>query len=129
MPTRQFSPEDVLECARSIRPFLPELLGAEATRIDQQLADLLAQLQAGEAVDIQILELLKSNPDTFQWIREFLGTKSVSRGYERLPGGSGAVSAQKYICPQGDYIWYRRSAGISVPVCPTHGELIPAEGA
>ncbi|MBW4475140.1 MAG: hypothetical protein KME45_32885 [Stenomitos rutilans HA7619-LM2] len=129
MPTPKFTPEDVLECTRSIRPFLPSLLGAEAEQIDQQLAGLLVQAQAGESVDIQILELLKSNPDTFQWIKEFLSAKPLSRGYERLPGGSGAVSAQKYLCPQGDYVWYRRSAGIPIPTCPTHGELVPAEGA
>ncbi|MBD2060476.1 hypothetical protein H6F88_31530 [Oculatella sp. FACHB-28] len=129
MPTPKFSPEDILECARSIRPSLPSLLGSDATQVDQQLADLLAQAQAGESVDTQILELLKSNPNTFQWIKEFLSSAQVSRGFERLPGGSGAVPAQKYVCPQGDYVWYRRSVGISVPTCPTHGELIPDQGA
>ncbi|MEB3292251.1 MAG: hypothetical protein VKJ24_03750 [Synechococcales bacterium] len=120
-----FNPEDVLEGARSIRPFLPEKLGVAADEFDRQLADLLTQAQQGQSRDAQILTLLKSHPATYQWIKEFLATKPTDKGYERLPGGSGAVSAQKYVCPQGDYVWYQRSAGIPVPTCPTHGELTP----
>jgi hypothetical protein len=122
-----FKPEAILNCACSIRPFLPELMGDEAAAFDQQLADLLAQAQAGQPVETQILELLKNNPKTRQWAAECLASQRVSKGFDRLPGSSGAVAAQKYVCPQGDYIWYRRSSGIPVPVCPTHGELIPAD--
>lgn len=32
------------------------------------------------------------------------------------------ISTQKYVCPQGDYTWYRRTVGASVPKCPTHKE-------
>jgi hypothetical protein len=120
-----FKPEDVLEGARSIRAFLPEQLGVAADECDRQLADLLAQAQQGQSVDTQILTLLKGHPQTRQWLSEFLAAKASSKGYEQLPGSSGAVSAQKYVCPQGDYVWYQRSAGIPVPPCPTHGELTP----
>jgi hypothetical protein len=128
MSTPQFDSEDVLECARSIRPYLPELAGAEAETIDRQLADLLAQAKAGESVDAQILELLTSRPKTRNWAAEFLAPKQVSKGFEQLPGSSDAVSAPKFVCPQGDYVWYQRSIGIPIPVCPSHpelGELIP----
>jgi hypothetical protein len=118
-------PEAVLEGARCIRPYLPEFLGAAAAECDRQLADLLAQAQQGQAVDGQILTLLKSHPKTWQWLKEFLAAKATGKGYEQLPGSSGAVSAQKYVCPQGDYVWYQRSAGIPIPTCPTHGELTP----
>ncbi|OUC13654.1 MAG: hypothetical protein B0A82_16135 [Alkalinema sp. CACIAM 70d] len=120
-----FKPDDVLEGARCIRPYLPDLLGAAAVECDRQLADLLAQAQQGQAVDGQILTLLKSHPKTLQWLKEFLASKASSKGYEPLPGSSGAIAAQKYVCPQGDYVWYQRSAGIPVPTCPTHGELQP----
>lgn len=122
-----FTLEDVLEGACSIRPYLPELLGLEAEQVDQQLADLLKKSKAGQQVDQQILELLKSHPKTRNWIAVFLSPKQVSKGYERLPGNIGAVSSQKFVCPEGDYIWYRRTAGIPVPSCPNHGELIPVD--
>lgn len=128
MPTPQFDPEALLECARSIRPFLPELFGAEAETVDRQFADLLAQAKVGELVDTKILELLKSHPKTRNWAAEFLAPKQVPKGFERLPGSSSAVSAQKYVCPQGDYVWYQRSVGVPIPTCPSHpqlGELIP----
>jgi len=133
MSTPQFDPEDVLECARSIRPFLPDLLGSEAENFDRQLADLLALSKTRTPVNTKILELLTSHPKTRQWAAEFLASQPTSkgansRGYERLPGSSDAVSAPKYACPQGDYVWYRRSVGIPIPVCPTHpqlGELLP----
>lgn len=128
MPTSQFDPEEMLECARSIRPFLPELLASEAEQFDLQLAEFLAQAKTGQQVDAQILALLKSHPKTKQWSAEFLSPKQVPKGFDRLPGNMGSVSAQKYVCPQGDYVWYRRSVGIPIPVCPSHpdlGELIP----
>lgn len=128
MPTPQFDPEKILDCARSIRPYLPELVGTEAETVDRQLADLLAQARVGDSVDAEILALLKRIPNTRNWAAEFLAPEQFSKGFERLPGSSGAISAQKFVCPYGDYVWYRRSAGIPVPTCPTHGALVPAEG-
>lgn len=128
MSTPAYTPEDVLECARSIRPELPELLGAAAETVDRQLADLLAQAKTGAAVDAEILDLLKSHPNTYDWAAEFLAPQRVSKGYERLAGSGDVVSAQRYVCPEGDYVWYRRSVGIAIPTCPSHpqlGELIP----
>lgn len=124
-----FKPEDVLDCARSIRPFLQELLGDDAVQVDSQLGELLAQAKAGQQVHEQILELLKSYPDTYNWIAEFLSEEQVSKGFEKLAGQAQAISAQKYICPQGDdYIWYRRVIGATIPICPTHGvPLIAAD--
>jgi hypothetical protein len=120
-----FKPEDVLDGARSIRPFLQELLGDDAVQVDGQLAELLAQAKAGQQVHEQILELLKSYPDTYNWIAEFLSEKQVSKGFEKLAGQSQAISAQKYICPEGDdYTWYRRVIGTTIPICPTHGVLL-----
>lgn len=122
-----FTPEDVLEGARSIRPYLPELLRSEAEQVDQQLADLLKKAKAGQQVDQQILELLKSHRKTHDWMAVFLSPKQASKGYQRLPGNIGAVSAQKFVCPEGDYVWYRRTARTPVPSCPNHGELIPVD--
>ncbi len=124
-----FKPEDVLEGARSIRFFLPELLEDDAVQVDSQLAELLAQAKAGQQVHEQILELLKSYPDTYNWMAEFLSEKQVSKGFEKLAGQGQAISAQKYICPEkNDYTWYRRVIGETIPICPTHRVLlIPAD--
>lgn len=127
MSTSSFGPEAILESARSIRPYLPELTGVGADCVDRQLAELLAKANAGESVHIEILDLLKSDPATRAWTAEFLSPQPVSKGFVRLPGNSGAVAAQKYACPQGDYIWYRRSVSIPIPVCPTHHELVLLE--
>jgi hypothetical protein len=123
-----FKPEDVLEGSRQIRYFLPELVGSElAQTIDDKLAELLEQAQTEQQVHEQILELLKRHPATRHWIAEFLSPKQVSKGYEPLPGSGGAIAAQKFICPKGDYVWYQRAVGASTPTCPTHGELICAD--
>jgi hypothetical protein len=124
----KFPPEDVLEGARSIRFYLPDLLGSAAAECDRQLVALLTQAQQGESVDQAILKLLTRDPKTKQWLAEFLSPKATAKGYDRLPGSSGAIAAVKYVCPQGDYVWYQRSAGVSVPHCPTHGTLIPFTG-
>jgi hypothetical protein len=124
----QFTPEDVLEGARTIRPFLSNLLQTEAEPVDQQLAHLLGQAKAGLQVDQQILEILESHPKTCRWIDEFLSSEQVSKGYQPSPGKPGVVSTPKYVCPEGDYIWFQRSAGTPVPSCPTHNCQLTLEG-
>lgn len=64
---------EILEAARSIRLHLGELLDAElAIEIDQKLAELLAQADDGESVEILILELLASQDATREWLRDKL---------------------------------------------------------
>lgn len=125
MTVSPFTPEKVLACARTIRAFLPELLHAEmAQQMDGQLATLLAQAQAGASVTAEILDVLKSQPDVQRWAGEFLSPTSVPKGvgepYSPLPGWIGAIAAPCYICPKGDFVWYRRSVGTPIPKCPSH---------
>ncbi|WP_088893244.1 hypothetical protein [Leptolyngbya ohadii] len=120
---KDVDPEEILDCARSIRPALPELLEAGAESFDRQLAELLAEAKAGQPVEDEILRLLRSHPNTEPWTAEYLRPKTNSRGFTPLPGSIGSVSAQKYVCPHNDYIWYRRSIGIPIPACPSHPEL------
>ncbi|MBW4661059.1 MAG: hypothetical protein KME15_20480 [Drouetiella hepatica Uher 2000/2452] len=120
--------EDILEAARSIRPFLAEQLEAEAAaRVDLQLADLLARANAGETVDNLILELLAETDSTREWMFAFLqkqalpeSTRESTKGFNPLPGQGSAIAAPKYVCPEGDYIWYRPRVGVEPPLCPTH---------
>ncbi len=46
-----YTSEDVLEAARVIRLYLPDLLEAEAKTVDRALADLLTRAESGEAFD------------------------------------------------------------------------------
>ena len=124
----QFTPEDVLEGARTIRSVLPDLLGTEAEAVDQQLAELLGQAKTGQQVGQQILEILKSRPETRNWIAKFLSSEPESKGWQQLPGMPNAISAPKYVCPEGDYIWFQRSVGMSVQTCPTHNCELKLEG-
>jgi hypothetical protein len=120
MPNPTFDSEGVLECARSIRPFLPKLLGTEAGQIDRQLAELLEQAKTSQQVDTQILELLKSSTITQQWAAEFLSPELTSKGgYQSLPGYSSAQKLSKYICPVNNDFTQRRRAGEPIMSCPT----------
>lgn len=127
-PFSPFAPEDVLECARSIRPILPELLSTAAAPIDQELADLLAQARAGETVDRQILAVLQSHPKTQSWAGEFLSKSLVAKGdYQPLPGLSAGSQTVKYICPVGNDFTRRLRPGEAIPLCRTHNvPLVPA---
>ena len=122
---------DILEAARSIRPYLSELLPApEAEALDQQLAHLLAQANTRQPIDNQILELLAGQDSTREWLSGFLQDKQQPeslRTFRPLPGHTSIVNAAKFVCPHGDYTWYRPRVGMEPPLCPTHN--LPLEPA
>lgn len=126
------TPEDILETARTIGPYLPDLVGAEAETVQIALATYLAKAQAGEAVDNDILELLAQRDATREWARQFLQDKvppPVTRSYDPLAGSVSVIAAATFVCPvEGcDYVWYRPRAGIAPPNCPIHNvTLVPA---
>jgi hypothetical protein len=47
-----------------------------------------------------------------------------TRAFSPVPGGPGPIPAPIYICPQGDFVWARYSAGIPVPNCPYDGNAL-----
>jgi hypothetical protein len=132
------SDDTVLELARAIRPYLGELLELEydpdaqsrATSIDRDLAQLLDRAQNGEQVDDLILDRLKDPPAVQSWAAAFLELGCPpdiappidrgERGYSAPPGAGDAVRAWRFICPEGDMVFYRRWVGQVVPSCPTH---------
>jgi hypothetical protein len=125
-----YKPEDVLEAARSIRPELKRLLAAQAESVDARLAGLLEQARRGKRVQTAILELLSAHERTRKWTTRFLKRRHQEggvRAYAPLPGSMRPVAAQKYVCPKGDYIWYRRSVAVPVPLCPTHSVPLKAQ--
>ena len=112
----------LLEAAKTIRPFLPQLLDDQAQEMDQQLADLIIRCQAGEPLENQITSLLAGHNSTRKWMREYLDTdasQTRSRGYNPLPGIP-KIDAPRYVCPEGDYIWHHIDSSDPIPECPTH---------
>lgn len=124
---------DVLDAAHAIRPYLPELLGAEAETVDHALAELLAKAESGEAVDNQILELLAEREPTRDWIRQYLpyeGLYNMKGSYDPLGGSVSPIKANTFVCqvPGCSEIWYRPRAGIEPPRCKEHQiPLVPAK--
>ncbi|MCZ4125846.1 hypothetical protein [Streptomyces sp. H39-S7] len=122
----------VVELARTIRPYLPDLLPADsAAELDRRLAGLLAAADE-RRIDTEILELLREPDLVRRWAALFLedglppDVAMDRRVGVVLPGRGEAVAPGKFVCPQGDLVFYRRAVGQSVPLCPTHGVLVPA---
>ena len=122
-----YSPEQILEAARSIRPYLGQLLSFEEAQImDEQLAELLAQIpQETTSASKQILKLLSSQETTREWIKYFLQNGVIletEKSYQPTlsPYPSPISGLIKYACPYGDCVWYQRQIGEPIPTCPTH---------
>ena len=112
---------DILEGARTIRPYLPDLLSpADAASVDSALAELLAMARAGQKVDTQITDVLSSRQPTREWMRRYLAGQFAPLP---SPSPSPLPPLKKCACPQGDFVWYQRSVGQTPPPCPTHGSL------
>jgi hypothetical protein len=128
--------EDLHEIARTIRPYLSELVGEQATPYDQQIARLLALAKTGADIDQELSEVLSRSPAIRAWVARTLeddlhrppdlqppGESTATRGtlgYQALLGSGSPVAADKFCCPQGDMVWWRRSVGQDIPVCPDH---------
>ena len=121
--------EDIIDVARTIRPYLPRLVGAEADACDREIVDLIAEAQAGHDVGDQLLAVLTRSPTVHEWAAGLLENErhlppdvllKAERGYQPLPGAGEPVEAQRYECPYGDYVWYRISISDRPPGCPTH---------
>ena len=120
-----YDTNDFMDGARAIRPYLKDLLGAEAGAVDQQLAELLESGQRGNKVDNLILEVIRHHESTRRWMAEFLEKKLPPQLAQELreyqpPLGVKPLAVPKYVCPEGDYTWYRQSVRDPVGVCPTH---------
>ena len=131
-------PDVLLEGARIIRPFLPELLSQYVVTVspnlaampapvvvDQTLALALAVAQTGQKVDFLIVGTLSAYEPTREWMRRYLEDDlEANLDYIPTPGKPPKVPpAGVCTCPGGDLTWYRRTKGQPVPSCPNHGTL------
>jgi hypothetical protein len=124
--------EDIVDVARTIRPYLPKLVGTEADAYDREIADLIAKAQAGHDVGDQLHAVLTRSSAVHDWAARVLENdqhlppdiqpiaERRERGYQPLPGLGEPVMADRYECPYGDYVWYQISVSDPVPDCPTH---------
>jgi hypothetical protein len=123
--------DGALEAARSIRPYLNDLVGpARAVTLDRRIADELAGPGERTATARRLRTLLAEDNDTAWFLNRVLGDKPLYRPPYHQPtyrrdivspaGDAGLVKADRYACPGGDYVWYRPELGIPVPTCPTH---------
>lgn len=127
-----FQAADIVEGAKSIRPHLPVLLNEGAAELDEQLSDLLNSERDEEETALQVLGLLSEVPKAAEWLSDFLAVKSSSgevgshlatRSFNPVPGQHAPPKTDKYICPRGDFIWYRIAVGTTVPTCRTHPDM------
>jgi hypothetical protein len=128
--------EGVFAAARSVRWYLPDLVGPDADRVDGALAELLAERWNDEG-ETRLRGVLQSSEGTSAFLEAVLDDAPHFRppqvrpgafkggGYSSLPGNIGAVDAPMYRCPVGnDYDWWRQAVGTPIPVCPTHGRVL-----
>jgi hypothetical protein len=128
-----------LEIARAIRPYLGALIGPAAAGVDQRLAAMLRSARRGEPVDADIRSLLSEHDETADFAEEMLADAPFFRppdlqdvtgrgGFQPVPGDITPVRhAGRFVCSEGDYVWYRPSVGAAVPTCPTHGLRLARE--
>jgi hypothetical protein len=118
----------IIDAARAVRPHLSELLGPDrAAAVDADLAHLLNASPPLGDIERLILEALARHPATHGWAATFLehGTppdlsRVAEKGYQAPPGTGSTTTIPRFACPQGDYVWYRRSVGEPIPACPSH---------
>ncbi len=117
--------------ARAIRPYLSRLVGNDWQAIDGQIGRLLERAESGDEVDAELTELIDATPATQAWADKFLNRSApkrrVQRSFQPLPGDATPIMAQRFVCPEGDYVWYRPSVGTPIPRCPTHNLLLVRE--
>jgi plasmid stabilization system protein ParE len=128
--------DGVVAAARAIRPYLAELVGPTAAdSLDRRLADLLNRAPDQPETVTRLRALLEEHKDTTGWflIEALADAPQYRPPYQQprylsrqtgglaLPAGDPApISAARFSCRGGDYVWYRPEVGAPVPDCPTH---------
>jgi hypothetical protein len=130
--------EAVLDVARSIRAYLPSLVGDHAEELDGKLAFLLQQANGGEDVEDDLLAVLESSPQTHNWAAAMLederglppGLQATRSGdFSGLPGAADPVDAVRYACPvDRAYAEWQLFVGDPIPCCPDHPGTVLVQG-
>lgn len=125
-----YSTDEIVKTAQEIRPYLPRLLDApSAQQVEGKLLDLLGQVSTRPAAAQQIVELLRQQELTREWLRlsleehyEAAAILKTIRTYQPLEGSSSPIESPRYECPVASchQEWYRRSPTAETPRCPIH---------
>ncbi|MFB9903068.1 hypothetical protein [Allokutzneria oryzae] len=115
--------ERVVDAAKAIRPYLPDMLGEDAERFDLLVSGLLAQAEADpDETALRLEQLLSMPPVTARWLERVLADDQL-----RPPELQQHPQLGRFECPGKDFVWYPRIVGQRAPICPTHGR--PLRGA
>lgn len=122
--------QNLLDVARTVRAFLPALVGSEAAAFDEELRALLTLASSGKEVDEELLGVLLRSAAIRTWAAQVLEDEQhrppemqpvTERGLRPFTGTGTPADAQRYTCPVDDnYVWYRPFVGIPVRICPDH---------
>ena len=134
--------ELLLDAARSIRPYLVDLVGDRALDVDRRIVLLLIRADAGHDVDEDLLGVLTETPATQEWAASVIENDrhlppdlqhlqerdavGPPLAYRAVPNPYGEpVDAERYTCPvDRNYVWWRRHVGQEVRQCPDHPSVL-----
>ena len=123
-----FDQEDVLRAARSLRPYLSEIMpSSRASSLGDDIDHFLERAKDGEKIDNMLLERMAQEDELRAWLKEALleeeprGVIKASRN-SALAGDVDSVPALHFVCPiEGcDFTWHLRRVGQPVPPCVVH---------
>jgi hypothetical protein len=131
--------DGVWEAARSVRYYLPQLLGPAADEVDKEIAEILTSPADSGNDEARLREVLESQDETKAFLRAVLDDDPLYRppqarrdvvkspGFSPLPGQIEPPMPPRFRCPiANDYTWYQLSVGEEIEVCPAHGcVLVP----
>ncbi|MET7424248.1 hypothetical protein [Dactylosporangium sp. NPDC005555] len=118
-----------VELAQRLREELPTLLDAGAVAgADAVLADIVERGRRGERVTVPLLTYVRGVPALRQRAGELVPADG-QRGVHPPPGVARVPLAPRYVCPNGDYEYFRIDVARPVPTCPHDGADLVADGA
>ncbi|MCZ2860991.1 hypothetical protein [Blastococcus sp. VKM Ac-2987] len=117
--------DPLIEAARAVRRYLPDLVEERAQEVD---ARLVALLRAGDREGLE--ELFGSADSLLDWLAGFVETglppevaplRERGAGYQPLLGSGIAQPPPRFECPVDHlFVWYRVDPGEEISVCPDH---------
>ena len=131
-----YTPDAIIRCAIAIRLVAPRLLDdADLTPFQGELEKLMARAGAGEAVENEIILVLRRTKRTREWVSNYLDSfrtqpMPITRGgagspasFQPVAGDMAPVQASaEYWCPAHGTRWVQQFAGTKPPACKVCGQ-------